>query len=100
MRTRRSEIDPRFHVNGPSPPRQPAREETPMRRRTSADHLDADDPIEPSRRCAGRVRRVRHARALLMGCGGIEDQTLLTAITANQKSAITSGLQVLDAFYR
>src|SRR5262249_41104923 len=85
-------------VNGRSPLRKPVREETPMRRRTSADHLDADNQIKPSRRRAGRARRFRRDRTLLMGCEGLEDRTMLTAITANQKSAIVSGLQALDTF--
>src|SRR5262245_13098382 len=69
-----------------------------MRNRTGADHLDADNQIKPSRRRAGRARRVRHARALLLGCEGLEDRTLLTPIPAIQKSAIASGLQALDTF--
>src|SRR5437773_11464620 len=50
-----------------------------MRRRTTADHLGADNQIKPSRRRAGRARRVRHDRTLLMGCEQLEERTLLDA---------------------
>src|SRR5262249_25169962 len=85
-------------VNGRSPLRKPVREETPMRRRTSADHLDADNPIKLSRRRAGRARRLHRGRTLLMGCEGPEDRTLPTPIPANQKSPILPGPQAPDAF--